>query len=149
MANYIGKAGQQQIIDTLTKRLTQYLFEVTVTAWSKLVLMDSPGINAPVVLTGRYRSNWVIGVGTPNVSTPGKGGTPQAPSMPPTMPPSLPALQLGQVVYLTNSVPYARRLEHGWSAKAPSGVVGPVVADLQAQGLGDAVQAVVQQAGGL
>jgi hypothetical protein len=27
------------------------------------------------------------------------------------------------VIYLTNALPYARRLEYGWSKQAPSGMV--------------------------
>jgi hypothetical protein len=32
-------------------------------------------------------------------------------------------LELGGVIYLTNSLPYAQRLEHGWSKQAPTGMV--------------------------
>lgn len=32
-------------------------------------------------------------------------------------------LPVGDVVYLTNSLPYAQRLEHGWSKQAPRGMV--------------------------
>lgn len=138
MAEVRGPQGRTHILQTLETRLRQLQFEVVTIAWSKLVLMDSPGITAPVVLTGRYRSNWVIGVGSPNTSTPGSGGTPGAPSAAPSAP-SFPAMQLGQTVYITNSLPYSGRIERGHSRKAPQGVVGPVVRDLQ-QDLGGIVE---------
>lgn len=145
MATLHGPSGRQQILTTLEQRLKHLQFEVVVTAWSKLVLMDSPGILAPVVLTGRYRSNWTIGVGAPNPtnpSTPGRGGTPGAPSSPPSQP-ALPAMTLGQTVYLTNSLPYSGRIERGHSRKAPAGVVGPVVRELQ-QDVGQIVQEIAR-----
>jgi hypothetical protein len=103
--------------------------------------MDSPGILAPVVRTGRYRSNWALGVGSPNLSQPGQAGTPGAPTPAPTTPPHLPAMDLGQIVYLTNSLPYSQAIEAGKSPKAPQGVVGPVVADLGTS-IGPIVQAI-------
>ena len=138
MATVKGPQGRQQILQTLETRLRQLQFEVVTTAWSKLVLMDSPGILAPVVWTGRYRSNWTIGVGAPNTSTQQVSGRPGAPAAPPSQP-ALPGLQLGQIVYLTNSLPYSGRIEHGHSRKAPRGVVGPVVAELK-QELGEIVR---------
>ena len=30
---------------------------------------------------------------------------------------------VGQTIWISNNVPYAQRLEHGWSLKAPSGMV--------------------------
>jgi hypothetical protein len=33
------------------------------------------------------------------------------------------AMPLGQTIWISNNVPYAQRLEHGWSQKAPSGMV--------------------------
>lgn len=138
MAEVRGPQGRQQILQTLETRLKQLQFETVVTAWSKLVLMTAPGIVAPVVLTGRYRSNWTIGVGAPNTSTHTVSGRPGAPASPPSQP-AVPGLQLGQTTYITNSLPYSGRIEAGHSAKAPAGVVGPVVAALK-QELGEIVR---------
>lgn len=140
MAYFISKTGQKTMGDALEHTLHQFMFEAVTTAWSLLVLMDSPGILAPVVLTGRYRSNWALGIGSPVLTQPGTAGSPGAPSGLPVAPPALPALQLGQSVYLTNTLPYSGRIEAGHSPKAPSGVVGPVVADL-VQRLGPIAQA--------
>lgn len=142
MAEVRGPQGRQHILNTLETRLRQLQFETVVTAWSKLVLMTSPGINAPVVLTGRYRSNWTIGVGAPNTSTHQTAGRAGAPAAAPSQP-ALPAMTLGQPVYITNSLPYAGRIEQGHSRKAPAGVVGPVVRELQ-QDLGAIVQEIAR-----
>ena len=144
MTELRGPQGRQQILTTLETRLKQLQFETVVTAWSKLVLMDSPGILAPVVLIGQYRSNWMIGVGAPNTSTRQVSGRPGAPVAPPSQP-ALPAMTLGQTVYITNSLPYSGRIEAGHSRKAPAGVVGPVVRDLQ-QEMGAIVQEIARGA---
>ena len=46
----------------------------------------------------------------------------------------------GQTMYLTNSLPYAQRLESGWSGQAPAGMVKVTIANFQshfAQALGE------------
>jgi len=69
--------------------------------------------------TGRFRGNWMIGVGSPNVSTidavDKDGSTTVA-----RITTAAGSLEAGGVVYITNSLPYARRLEYGWSKQAPS-----------------------------
>jgi hypothetical protein len=38
----------------------------------------------------------------------------------------------GKVHYIVNNLPYAQRLETGWSKQAPGGMVGLVIAEFQA-----------------
>jgi hypothetical protein len=38
-----------------------------------------------------------------------------------------------RVVWLSNNLPYANRLENGWSKQAPAGMVNLTFAELQAQ----------------
>lgn len=69
--------------------------------------------------TGRFRANWNVSQGAPDFTTTlstnqgrlsaevGKAAR-------------LPA---GSVTFLSNGLPYARRLEFGWSQQAPSGMV--------------------------
>lgn len=40
--------------------------------------------------------------------------------------------KLGGTVYINNTLPYIRRLEHGWSGQAPSGMVKVTVAEIEA-----------------
>lgn len=68
--------------------------------------------------TGRFRANWNVSYGTPNYQTTERalgGGEAEA----------LKALTLpvGGIVYLSNGLPYAQRLEFGWSKQAPNGMI--------------------------
>lgn len=80
------------------------------------------------VLTGRFKGAWQAGVGSANTSetsrvdkTPlgdfDKVGASLATQE------VLKSWKPGQTIWLTNSMPYAKRLEYGWSKQAPSGVV--------------------------
>jgi hypothetical protein len=72
---------------------------------------------------GRFRGNWQLGVG----SIPG-GETglidPSGAQAQGRIIASIPEKASGQVYYLMNNVPYARRIEDGWSRQAPQGLVG-------------------------
>lgn len=77
---------------------------------------------------GRFKNNFQCGIGVINTDTsaaPDKGG---AGSISRTVS-VLQGWKLGQAIYLTNSLPYAKRLEYGWSQQAPSGMVRLTVAD--------------------
>lgn len=80
--------------------------------------------------TGRFRGNWMIGVGSPNAATieavDPTGSTSMA-----RITTAAGGLRAGGVVYITNSLPYARRLEYGWSQQAPQGMVRLTVANYQ------------------
>jgi len=81
--------------------------------------MSTSMIRMSPVDTGRFRGNWMIGVGSPDVSTieavDKDGSTTTA-----RITAAVGSVQAGGVVYITNSLPYARRLEYGWSKQAPS-----------------------------
>lgn len=72
--------------------------------------------------SGRFRSNWQCGVGVVNTATgaaidktgAGAIGRTQA---------ALGSWKVGQTIMLSNSLPYARRLEYGWSNQASGGMV--------------------------
>jgi len=69
--------------------------------------------------TGRFRNNWFCGIGSINQNITDAVGnesvtrTAQA----------LTAWKPGQTIFLTNSLPYSRPLEYGWSKQAPQGMV--------------------------
>lgn len=78
------------------------------------------------VKTGRFRANWNVSYGTPDVTVTdsndrarGRAEAVRARTLP-----------VGGVVYLTNALPYAYRLENGWSRQAPYGMVSVAVAQL-------------------
>ena len=85
------------------------------------VVLKSP------VDTGRFRANWVVGfdaVGKTSQAT-DKGGT-QAIRRGTN---EIMRVKLGETIWISNSLPYARRLEYGWSGQAPNGMVRVTVAE--------------------
>jgi hypothetical protein len=75
--------------------------------------------------TGRFAANWNVSHGTPNLGTTasvdaGRGLKEAA---------GAGLLPVGGVVYLANGLPYARRLEYGYSKQAPAGMVRISVAE--------------------
>lgn len=68
--------------------------------------------------TGRYRANHIVSFGSPDMRyTDNKDGMSLAFSAIDSLTPN--ALP---VVYIQNNLPYAERLENGWSNQAPSGI---------------------------
>lgn len=100
--------GSKTKLETVVRRVTLEIFVN--------VVRRSP------VDTGRFRANWNVSYGTPNVTTTeitqkglsGRGTDEALRSA---------TLPVGGVVYISNSLPYATRLENGWSQKAPYGMV--------------------------
>lgn len=83
------------------------------------------------VATGRFRANWQYGVGQPNTAL--------LETVDPTGQTSIGRIssgavtaKLGDVIYISNSLPYALKLENGWSKQAPAGMVGLTVTEFQA-----------------
>lgn len=87
-------------------------------------------IKASPVDTGRFRMNWMASGGTPASGTtdatdkPGNTATGNATSF------VLKAADWREFT-LTNNLPYAQRLEYGWSQQAPAGVVRTNVSRFQ------------------
>lgn len=80
--------------------------------------------------SGRFKNNWLAAYGAADTSTTesiDKSGS-QAIGR---LDAKLNGLAAGQVFYFTNSLPYAERLEYGWSEQAPSGMVRLSVANWQ------------------
>jgi hypothetical protein len=90
----------------------------TVVRKTSIDLMRGMVENSPVD-TGRFKGNWQTGFGAFNPVV--------------TDPPNSDALGRcavaletwipGQTIWLTNALPYANRLEYGWSKQAQSGMV--------------------------
>jgi len=72
--------------------------------------------------TGRFRANWFVGIGSANgatnTGTDKTGGRTLA-----RIQTSLSVAKAQKPVFITNSLPYAQRLEYGWSKQAPAGMV--------------------------
>jgi hypothetical protein len=81
--------------------------------------------------TGRFRANWNCSISSPDLSTSestdpsGSGAISKATS-------TVVSYTLNdQSVFLTNNLPYAERLENGWSKQAPNGMVRLSVMEIQ------------------
>lgn len=112
LAALVAKANTD--VETVVRKVAYRAF--------KLIIDHSP------VDTGRFRANWNFSVGAPDYSTTestdeDRGAAEAAKAL---------TLQIGTVVYLSNGLPYARRLEYGWSKQAPAGMVRLSVADIRA-----------------
>lgn len=99
--------------------------------------LQSGMIERSPVDSGRFKSNWTCGVGAVNTDTSAAPGT-DAEGRTRTV---LEGWKPGQTIFLTNSLPYAARLERGWSKQAPTGVVRLTV-QAYAQALKAAVESI-------
>jgi len=85
------------------------------------VIKDTP------VDTGRARGNWQASIGSAE-----DGETTATEAVALSKVRSVTSgWSIGEVIWLTNNLPYARRLEYGWSKQAPGGMVRKNVARIQ------------------
>jgi hypothetical protein len=102
-------------VDTKVRQFTVELFTLVVSA--------SP------VDTGRFRANWHVEFGSPIYSVTKMTGE----AIARREVSKVSSYPTGSKVYLTNNLPYAGRLEHGWSAQAPTGMIRVSVAQILAK----------------
>ncbi len=82
--------------------------------------MGASMVQMSPVDTGRFRGAWVYG----NAMVPGdQPNTPTPEASMGRINAGIADWKGGQTIYIVNNLPYARRLEYGWSKQAPSGVV--------------------------
>lgn len=72
---------------------------------------------------GRFRANWQLGVNVKASGTVQANDTNGTIALPAIIA-GLPEEAAGNVFYLSNNLPYAQRIEDGWSRQAPQGLVG-------------------------
>ena len=88
------------------------------------VILRSP------VDTGRFRGNWQVAVGSVPSGTlelDDKTGTATVAKVDAVAA----GVGAGDIIYLVNNLPYAQRLEDGYSGQAPAGMVGLTVQEFQ------------------
>jgi hypothetical protein len=89
-------------------------------------VLSSVVLKSPVD-TGRFRANWNVALGSPDYGTSEaadkSGGGAIARGVA-----GLSGFSAGGVAYITNNLPYAQRLENGWSDQAPAGMVRITIA---------------------
>ena len=81
--------------------------------------------------TGRARSNWQVTIGTTASGTVEIDDKSGAATMGKAVADSR-GLKAGDTIYLTNNLPYIRKLEEGWSRQAPAGMVALTVQEFAA-----------------
>jgi hypothetical protein len=86
--------------------------------WAPQSLPPPPGY-----VGGRFRANWQISIAAP--------ATGEIESTAEPGPPVLGEVPFGVTVWITNNVPYAERLETGWSRQAPQGIVSISLLEVQ------------------
>jgi len=114
----LGEELTDDVILEVTKKLSMQAM--------RGVVMKSP------VDTGRFRGNWNVSINTRDdtvteaLDKGGQGAIAKGTGIISALPPYT-------VVYISNNLPYARRLETGWSKQAPAGMVALTLAELEAQ----------------
>ncbi|WP_188052255.1 HK97 gp10 family phage protein [Aureimonas fodinaquatilis] len=112
----VGFADQvAQWSDNTRTKVEIAVRKISLDVFSAVILM-SP------VDTGRFRGNWQVAIGnipSGTIQIDDKDGTAsigrvQAATL---------GLEAGQIIYLVNNLPYAQRLEYGYSQQAPGGMV--------------------------
>ena len=71
---------------------------------------------------GRFKNNWQVGIGSIDTRT-NRGVDDSGSGAITSGNAALKAWTPGKTIFLSNSMPYAYRLETGWSKQAPSGMV--------------------------
>lgn len=95
----------------------------------RMIAMEVYGriIKRTPVDTGRARANWMLSLGNPDLatteSTDKTGQTTLASGL------SQVAKYTDGSIWITNNLPYIKRLENGWSKQAPNGMVRLTIAE--------------------
>lgn len=76
---------------------------------------------------GRFRANWQVGINAKPTGETGEIDQTGAETLGKGLA-VLGSYRIGDTIYILNNVPYAERLENGWSTQAPHGMVGLTVA---------------------
>ena len=79
---------------------------------------------------GRFRGNWQLGVGTLPAGETGRIDKTGEATLGAIVA-RIPEDAAGKIYWIANNVPYAQRIEHGWSRQAPEGLVGLTVVGFQ------------------
>jgi len=114
------EGGMKKAITHSTSIVKKVAFEVL-----KGVVQMSP------VDTGRFKGNWQVGIVSQVTTTIDNQDKSGASTLSSGLA-QINQMQLGQTVYITNNLPYARRLEFdAWSKQAPQGMVAVTLANIE------------------
>jgi hypothetical protein len=111
--NRFGRQLDQAYQDKVLGTLSQAVRKVALTVDRELVLKTP-------VDTGRARSNWIPSLDAPSVKI-------VEPGQKPDIQDDLAQYTVDKTVFITNNLPYIRRLNEGHSDQAPAGFVDDAV----------------------
>ena len=110
--------GIDDVVEDVAVSLSQKIIERTPVGQPST--WESPGSAPPGYVGGRARANWFPAINSPSDDTTESTSTNESASR-------ITGIQkeiVGNVYYLTNNLPYIRRLEYdNWSKQAPRGMV--------------------------
>jgi len=104
-----------------TRKSIEEVMRATALELFSSVIKDTP------VDTGRARGNWQASIGSPED---GETNATESAALAKVRSVSN-GWSIGEVIWLTNNLPYIRRLEYGYSQQAPGGMVRKNVARIQ------------------
>lgn len=128
IAEFIAKtkANQDLVVRAITMKIDNKLVQRSpvgdATYWKN---KPPPGYTG-----GRFRANWQLSIGSPTagvldlIDKDGSATIAAHGSV-------ISTAKAGDVIYLVNNLPYARRIEEGWSRQAPVGLVALTVLEFQ------------------
>lgn len=116
--------GAKKIADILERRTTELMRMATKDFYQKII------ISTPVD-TGRARWGWNITVNAPSNTVPPPGNYPK-PTFDSHMEDPIYSITVTDAIYITNNVPYIKRLNAGYSKNHPARFVELAAARVQA-----------------
>ena len=119
-----GFADQVKAWERKTERKMDLAVRKIALEMFRRIILKSP------VLSGRFRGNWQLAIGSvPNgtLELDDKTGTATIAKGAATVM----GINAGDTIYFANNLPYARRLEEGYSQKAPNGMVALTIQEFQ------------------
>jgi len=78
--------------------------------------------------TGRFRANWMVGINATDYTTTESTVNDTIERGMATLTP----LAFGEAIHVSNNLPYANKLEHGYSGQAPEGILSVSVEEIKA-----------------
>ena len=120
------KANQDLLVRAITMKIDNKLVQRSPVGDAKYWKSKPP----PGYTGGRFRANWQLSIGSPTAGVRDlidKDGSATIAAHGRV----ISTAKAGDVIYLVNNLPYAKRIEEGWSRQAPIGVVGLTVLEFQ------------------
>lgn len=110
-ARQVGRFSEET-----TRKLSEVVRKVSLDAFSDVIRM-SP------VDSGRFKGNWMVAVNSTPAGYVWEQYDPSGGATIAEAAGRVEGAEAGDVVVMANNLPYAQRLEYGWSGQAPSGMV--------------------------